>query len=577
MRTNHTALYVTIAVALFGALLLGTGFNATPASASSGPLIQAAEQVEARTTLPRQTITATTGVTGVAVITDVTTITDVAGLTETTAVTTGNAVSDTAPALAADSAYTAVVEGTIIANRTDAAVRFFVEGETTRLDAQRALGLDLTRITAVLNLYNCDADTPEGDETCYWDPYLLNRDGFYEIVAGAEEDLAAGLVLREAGSPPSNQIWIQNRTGKRETVVYRNETYELLPATVQEFTVTDDALPIFFLRSCINANGESACEWAPATAQAGFYYSLEEQSAAGGLPGSSFTELIIKPVMGKAAGVAMPEAEDGDAPAADAANDTTNDAAADSAATQENAGQTESAAQADEIACTLLVPALNVRSGPGLQYEIVNKVRGDGAEPATVIIVGRSEDNSWLAVDERIADGGWITGSAGYLECNNDVTALGIAAITDGRLAPTPEPVEPVADSAAAPDSGTEGGESSEVTATEPTTGTAQASPAVPAGLAVLQVRNDFEQVIRFTIDQKFRVEQGPSEADLQPGDSAAYVIYPGMVAFSASTPWRGLSGNSDMLVESDQLRNLKLTFVPDPDESDKWNLLVWE
>ena len=70
---------------------------------------------------------------------------------------------------------------------------------------------------------------------------------------------------------------------------------------------------------------------------------------------------------------------------------------------------------------------------------------------------------------------------------------------------------------------------------------------------------------------------QGPSEYDLEPGQSASFVVWPGLVAFSASSPWRGLSGNAEIFVEPDTGRQVKLTFIPDPDGSDSWDLLAWE
>ena len=301
-----------------------------------------------------------------------------------------------------------MVEGTIVANRTDANVRFFLEGDTFLIDPQRAIGLELPRVTAVLSLYNCDADRPESEVECYWDPYLLNRDGFYEVVGGAEEGLTVSLTLREAGAPPVDQVWIQNRTGKGEIVVYKSVTYELAPATVQEFTVSGDALPTFFLRSCVEVDETNVCEWAPVVVDPGYYYGLEEQNSVGGLPNSSLSSLTLTPVL---AGVGEEAIED----------------------VVENTPA--------QIICSVLVPALNVRSGPGLEYEIVAKIRGTDEEPATIVVIGQNETGEWLAVAERIADGGWVTGSLNYVTCEGDVAVLPVSEITDGRLAPTPEPV----------------------------------------------------------------------------------------------------------------------------------------
>ena len=106
-----------------------------------------------------------------------------------------------------------ILAGTIIANRTEASVRYFVEGQTYDLAPLRSVGLQLPRATAVLNLFNCDSGKSESDPACFWDPYLLKQDGFYEVVTGADAGAAANLILREAGAPPANQIWVQNRTG----------------------------------------------------------------------------------------------------------------------------------------------------------------------------------------------------------------------------------------------------------------------------------------------------------------------------------------------------------------------------
>ncbi len=444
-----------------------------------------------------------------------------------------------------DEQYDEVVVGTIVANRTDANVRFFLEGDTFLIDPQRAIGLELPRVTAVLSLYNCDADRPESEVECYWDPYLLNRDGFYEVVGGADEGLTVSLTLREAGAPPVDQVWIQNRTGKGEIVVYKSVTYELAPATVQEFTVSGDALPTFFLRSCVEVDETNVCEWAPVVVDSGYYYGLEEQSSVGGLPNSRLSSLTLRPVL---AGVGEEAIED----------------------VVENTPA--------QIICSVLVPALNVRSGPGLEYEIVAKIRGTDEEPATIVVIGQNETGEWLAVAERIADGGWVTGSLNYVACEGDFAVLPVSEITDGRLAPTPEPVA-VAPQAETPVEGDAEAETVPVESTDAVSETAAVgtAPAAPEGLAAMQVRNDFDHVMRFTIDQNFRPESGPSEYDLEPGQSASFVVWPGLVAFSASSPWRGLSGNAEIFVEPDTGRQVKLTFIPDPDGSDSWDLLAWE
>jgi hypothetical protein len=82
------------------------------------------------------------------------------------------------------------------------------------------------------------------------------------------------IVLRAAMAPPANQIWIQNRTGERESVIVNNELYEIAPAAVQEFSVELEGPVIVQLRSCIGTAERTVCEWIPQGVEAGFYYGL---------------------------------------------------------------------------------------------------------------------------------------------------------------------------------------------------------------------------------------------------------------------------------------------------------------
>ena len=400
-RSSPLAAPITITtteeISAVEAITIGTAISIGAAITATGPITGAAVLTDA------DELTATATITADAAVTNTALVTNTEGVTSTGALTDSVDLDEQL-----DEQYDEVVVGTIVANRTDANVRFFLEGDTFLIDPQRAIGLELPRVTAVLSLYNCDADRPESEVECYWDPYLLNRDGFYEVVGGADEGLTVSLSLREAGAPPVDQVWIQNRTGKGEIVVYKSVTYELAPATVQEFTVSGDALPTFFLRSCVEVDETNVCEWAPVVVDSGYYYGLEEQSSVGGLPNSRLSSLTLRPVL---AGVGEEAIED----------------------VVENTPA--------QIICSVLVPALNVRSGPGLEYEIVAKIRGTDEEPATIVVIGQNETGEWLAVAERIADGGWVTGSLNYVACEGDFAVLPVSEITDGRLAPTPEPV----------------------------------------------------------------------------------------------------------------------------------------
>lgn len=465
--------------------------------------------------------------------------------TVTTEITTG-VEAGTEPAVdeqVLDEEYAGPIEGTIIANRTDANVRFFVEGATYELAPLRSIGLTLPRVTAVLNLFNCDATLPETQEGCFWDPYLLDREGFYEVVSGAETGNTAGLTLQTAGTPPGNQVWLQNRTGKREQIFYAGDTYDLPPSTVREFTTESDAPAIFYLRSCVEAADRTVCEWSPKDADPGFYYALVEVTMAGAVPNSRVNTLELQPLFSNEGSVA-PEAP-------------------------------------PQVVCRLQVPVLNVRSGPGLQYQIISKVRSAEQEPATVVVVGRDEQGQWLAVDDQVVASGWVSGSSGFVSCDGDVTTLPVVEVTDGRLAPTPIPAQP----SAPVENTTTGTDDDQSTSTEatlpnpaPTEAAPVEAPTAPAqtvlpGQALIVIHNGFDQQIRFTLDQRYRVDIGLSEYDLQPGESISLLVYPGMVTFSASTPWRGLSGNDDFVIEDQQTRDLWITFVPDPDGSGRWLL----
>lgn len=481
-------------------------------------------------------------VTNTAVITTspATTMTAAVTTAATATVTTDPTVTQpvTTDVTALDAEYAGPVEGTIIANRTEANVRFFVEGATYNLAPLRSIGLSLPRVTAVLNLFNCDANLPETQEGCFWDPYLLDRDQFYEVVNSQGVNLA----LQAAGTPPDNQIWLQNRTGQREQIFYAGATYELPPAGVQELITEPDTPAILYLRSCLEADGRTVCEWAPNDAEPGIYYALVEVANVGAVANSQEKVLLLQPIVADAGALA--------------------------------AGTQQPQQQPQQITCQLLVPVLNVRSGPGLQYQIVSKIRSD-QQTASVVVTGRDAEGQWLAVSDQVAPGGWVAGTSGFVNCEGSVSTLPVAEVTDGRLAPTPV----AAPTTEGDTTATTGG--NDTAATE--TGQAEAAPvaeatptivqSIPPGQALLVIHNGFEQQIRFTLDQRYRVVVGASEFDLQPGESISLLVYPGMIAFSASSPWRGLSGNDDFMLEAEQTLDLWVTFVPDPDGSGNWIL----
>ncbi len=443
------------------------------------------------------------------------------------------------------------LSGTIIANRTDYTARYFVEGEMAQLEPMRSTGLQLPRVSAVLNLYSCDASSPESDSGCYWDPYLLQRDGFYEIYDASQLENLPRLMLREADAPPQNQVWVQNRTGRQEMVVYKDSTYEVAAGAVEQFEVVADVPAILYVRSCLTQNASTVCEWSPLTLDRGGYFAMVEISSPGASAGSRITTIDLRPVV--------------------------------------DAGG-EYIAPSPEVVCQTQVPAINVRSGPGLQYEIIGKVREQVGEPGRVIVIGRSVDRQWYAVADSVAPGGWVTSSPSFILCTGDAEQLPIVEFSGGTLAATPTPVPvaqtpPVAnqdEALAAPPEQAEQPEDSPPAAEgaeeaeEPTESDDQAESGIPEGLAMLLVNNGFQFDMRFTIDQKYRPTEGPSEYDLLPGEAVSILVYPGQIAFTASSPWNGLSGNSDLYVDSDQSITLWLRFEPDEGDSGEWNL-AWD
>ncbi|MEZ4709032.1 MAG: SH3 domain-containing protein [Caldilineaceae bacterium] len=425
-----------------------------------------------------------------------------------------------------DPAYSGVLEGTILANRTPSNVTLFAEGKTYRIAPLRSLGIDLLRETSVVNLYSCDADTPQTQTGCYWDPYLITQNGFYEIFNAAAEGLPIRLKLEEAGAPPQGKIWLQNRTGQREMIVFNGQTIEIPPSSVQELDAQNSDVATIYRRSCISLDEQTVCEWAPQVVQPGVYYVLDAVSQVGGLPNSRLTSVEAEPLVASSEGALLVEST-------------------------------------PEIVCQIQVPVVNVRSGPGLDYVIVTKLVNGGEGADTLVVRGRDESGLWLAVSENVAAGGWITSGGDLVRCDGNLSTLPVAEITDGRLEPTPVPAPvveaPPADAAAdeSGEAGEEGGaaESTPAPAVEP-----------PPGQSLLVVTNAFEQPVRFTLS--------PDEYDLQPGETIYVVVNPGRVQFSVSSPWRGgISGNAEFLIDGNQTFPMFLYFVPDPNDSGRWEM----
>lgn len=520
------------------------------------PTLPASISVRQRQPLTQTgSLTPTAGVTLTATVE----VTATASMTDTTgALAEETALDDTA----LDEAYAAILEGTIIANRVDAPIRFFVEGRTYEVAPLRSIGLTLLRDTAVLNLFNCEATKDDSDAGCFWDPYLLLRDGFYEVVIGQQLGQDILLSLRTAGAPPSNQIWIQNRTGERETVIVNNELFEIAPAVVQEFAIDEDAPVIVQLRTCINVGERSICEWAPQGAEAGFYYGLVRTET----PGPSNSQLIALALQAVIA------------------------------------SSGEAVKPPPQALCKLRVPTLNVRSGPGLEFPIIAKIRGTDTEPGSVVVEAFDNTKTWMQVTERVARDGWVTANPEFILCDGALADLPVIGQPVVEATPEPtsaqtttEPVETPVAAVAPTEAPTTAPTVVEAASQPPAPAPVEAAPTevetaaeqitptpevaeVPEGLARIVVNNGFDQTIRFTLDQRYRPERDnlSGEWDLEPGASVTILVYPGSIAFSASSAWRGLSGNAELVLNEKEDRALWITFVLDPIEKDRWNLIYY-
>ena len=127
----------------------------------------------------------------------------------------------------------------------------------------RSIGVDTPSRHSVLNLFSCDA-TDENERSppdgVILDPYLIQQDGFYEIFDATAGSNTTNLLLHQAEAPPKDQVWVQNRTGKTEEIVYQSQLFQLAPTSIQEFSVHEGVPVILYVRNCINMDEQTVCE-----------------------------------------------------------------------------------------------------------------------------------------------------------------------------------------------------------------------------------------------------------------------------------------------------------------------------
>ena len=523
--------------------------DSTPAATSLPPTPLAPIGILSPTVLVSQTsaLTATTAPTDTS---DVTATAGILGATPTTeAALDPSADQQPTPAAAKAPDVSATgqpLRGTIVSNRSTYAARFFLEGQVYRVEPSSSTGTELARATSVLSLFTCDASTPETQDGCFWDPYLLQRDGFYEIVDQSSVAGLPTLTLRDANIPPEDQVWIHNRTGYTESVVFRDAVIQVASASVLEINVEPGAPVILYVKSCAKLEANEVCEWAPQSLDPGAYYAMLEVSVPGGLPGSRIVTRDLRPVVN-------------------------------------GSGQAISAPS--EVVCQLRVPAINVRNGPGLQYQIVDKVREAPDAPGQIAVAGRSADGQWFAVAESVAPNGWITSNPDFVGCSGNPDDLPLAEYVAPQRTPTTQPPPAVAEEAPQQPAASQAepaqpeqtvNASDVITAIVESPAAESPTDEAPEGLALLLVNNGFQFPIRFTVDQRYRPVEGPSETDLESGESTRVLVFPGDIAFTASSPWNALSGNAEVFAGADQSVTLWLRFEQDPVGSSNWEL-AWD
>ena len=431
-----------------------------------------------------------------------------------------------------------VLTGTIVLNRSTGSVFFFLDNDLYQLPANRGVGLVTARPLAGLTLFSCAAEVTE-DPTCDWVTYPIRRSAFYEISADAAVPGQANLRLALASAPPLDIAQIQNRTGADGTILRGDEVPEIPNTGTLALDDADGPDGIIHLPRCLQTNSQRICEWLPTPYRSGIYYALVEDRSPAGINGVTVVQSRLNPVL-------VQEALMTPTPTPE----------------PEPVG----------IFCQAQIPSLNVRSGPGTDFLVINKLRIAEENQGRVLAVGRTASGEWLSVDPRFAEGGWVANVAQWLVCEgdtDDLPVIGVAAVGVGVGVPLPAPVSPQPAPLPTPSP----------TPTEAAQVAALPAPREPAGpgpeQAVLIATNAFDQPIRFTLDAALHgLPPGTSsEYDLEPGQSLRFIIQAGRVQFSASTPWRSGAGNANFDLGEGASRELFLRFQPSLNDPNLWEL----
>lgn len=530
-------------------LLLGISqIDAASAAPSAPPQVEPAALLAQRTVTATQPLSGTTQAVSGTLLTPVQAqppITATGQITPTTGVTA--TLTATLTATPTPASQLPIVEllpdevltGTVVHNRSDVSVFFFLGNDLYQLPADRGVGLAMARPLAALTLFSCAAEVTD-DPTCDWVSYPIRRSALYEISADAAVPGQANLQLALASAPPLDVAQIQNRTGAESTIVREDELLIIANTSTIVLDGLDETGGVVSLPRCLQTNSQRICEWLPTPLQGGIYYTLFEERGPSGINGVTIVQGRLNPLL-------MQEVLMTPTPTPE----------------PEPVG----------IQCQAQIPSLNVRSGPGTSFSVISKLRPAEENRGQVLAVGRTADGEWLAVDPRIAEGGWVANVARWLVCEGDINDLPVMAEGGqpapilSQPAPSATPAPPPAEEAAAEEAAAE--EAAEL----PSETNASLEPGPEQALLI--ATNAFDQPIRFTLDAALHglPEGTPSEYDLEPGKSLRFVIRAGRVQFSASTAWRNGAGNANFELGEGASRELFLRFEPSINNADQWEM----
>jgi len=434
-----------------------------------------------------------------------------------------------------------VLTGTIVLNRTEKPIFFFLENDLYELPANRATGLALVRPLAGLTLFDCAADVE--DVICAWVAYPIRRSAFYEINVDPSAVAPANLRLGLATPPDLETAWIQNRTGADAEMIW-GETLLGIPNTGVTVLQTDTLSQIpLYLPHCLQSSSQRICEWLPIPLRGGIYYALRQTPRpAAGISNVTLARSELEPLLIQEA-LMTPTVTPTPTPTPEPAP--------------------------EGIFCQTQIPSLNVRSGPSTNFSVIGRLRTDEANRGRVLVVGRTANGAWLNVDPSFVPGGWVASAPQWILCDGAIDALPVMA--------EEEPVRAISTPVPAPAAG--GQPAPLPQAAETPTATPEPDPQSAGGLgpeqALLIATNSFDYPIRFTLDAALHgLPIGtPSEYDLEPRQSIQFVIRAGRVQFSASTAWRDGSGNAEFPLAEGASRELFLRFQPAENDPNRWEL----